>query len=97
MTTVAQAWSLAGGTVCRHADSFARLELKQYLTREQRGYWGQLTSQPLAGPRVGQALYYTNGRALRAWVVQTYGVRHSISGLTDLLHRLGFCYKLAAR
>ncbi len=42
---------------------------------------------------VNQTLYCDCG-ALQAWVEQAYGVRYSVSGLTDLLHRLGFTYKL---
>nr|WP_279592475.1 IS630 family transposase [Hymenobacter defluvii] len=37
---------------------------------------------------------YTDCAALLAWVEHTFQVTFSRSGLTDLLHRLGFCYKL---
>ncbi|MEJ7665200.1 MAG: winged helix-turn-helix domain-containing protein [Hymenobacter sp.] len=42
---------------------------------------------------MGQTLY-TDCRAIADWLAATYGVRYSVSGLTDLLHRLGFSYKL---
>ena len=37
---------------------------------------------------------YTDGKAIQAWLRRTYRVAYSLSGLTDLLHRLGFTYKL---
>ena len=51
---------------------------------------GLLTSAQLAGLRreLDQALY-TDCRATADWLATTYGVRYSILGLTDLLHRLG--------
>lgn len=36
---------------------------------------------------------YPNTAAIIVHVQQTYGVSYSISGMTDLLHRLGFVYK----
>jgi len=33
-------------------------------------------------------------KALQAWVAATYGVAYPVSGLTELLHRLGFTHKL---
>jgi transposase len=95
VATVAQDLGLDDGTVYRYAEAFARLGLAKYLTHEQRSYWGLLTSAQLAGlcHELRQTLY-TDCRALQAWVAQAYGARYSISGLTDLLHRLGFAYKL---
>lgn len=92
---VAGALGLDDGTVYRYAEAFARLGLDKYLAHEQRGYWGLLTSAQLAGlcQQLRQTLY-TDCRAVQAWLEQATGVRYSISGLTDLLHRLGFVYKL---
>ena len=92
---VARALGLDDGTVYRYAESFTRLGLEKYLAHEQRGYWGLLTSAQLAGlcQQLRQTLY-TDCRPIQAWLEQATGVRYSISGLTDLLHRLGFVYKL---
>ena len=93
--TVAQDLGLDDGTVYRYADAFARLGLEKYPAHEPRGYWGLLTSAQLAGLcRELRRVLYTDCRALQDWVAQAYGVRYSLSGLTDLLHRLGFVYKL---
>ena len=66
-----------------------------YLKAEQPGYWGLLISAQLAAlaRELGQTPY-TACRAIADWLAATYGVRYSVSGLTDLLHRLGFSYKL---
>ena len=40
------------------------------------------------------ATRYTDCSALQAWLLRTYRVAYSVSDLTDLLHRLGFAYKL---
>ena len=37
---------------------------------------------------------YVDGKGIRAWLWKTCQVDYSISGLTELLHRLGFSYKL---
>ena len=42
---------------------------------------------------LGQTLY-ADCRAIAAWLAATYGIHYSISGLTALLHRLGYSYKL---
>lgn len=92
---VAQALGLDDGTVYRYAQAWQQLGLEKYLLHERPGYWGLLTSAQLAGLcRELEQRLYTDCRALQAWVQQAYGVGYSISGLTDLLHRLGFCYKL---
>jgi transposase len=92
--TVAQDLGLDDATVYRYAEAFARLGLEKYLAHEQRGYWGLLPSPPLAGlcQQLRQTLY-TDGRPIQAWRHQATGVRSSISGLAELLHRLGFVDK----
>ena len=60
-----------------------------------RAIGGLLTSAQLAHLcREVNATLYTNCQALQAWLLRTYRVAYSRSGLTDLLHRLGFPYKL---
>ena len=95
LVTVAQDLGLDETTVYRHVRSFTDLGLATYLLHERPGYWGLLTSAELAhlGREVNATLY-TDVRALQAWLVQTYQVHYSVSGLTELLHRLGFTYKL---
>jgi len=93
--SVAEDLGLDQATVYRYAVAFATLGLERYLVHERPGYWGLLTSVQLAHlcREVNQTLY-TDCAALLVWVQQTFQVRFSRSGLTDLLHRLGFTYKL---
>ncbi|RZJ94029.1 MAG: transposase [Hymenobacter sp.] len=93
--SIADDLGLDKATVYRYARAFANLGLAQYLAHEQPGYWGLLTSAQLAHLcREVNATLYTDCQELREWLLRTYQVDYSRSGLTDLLHRLGFTYKL---
>ena len=54
-----------------------------------------LSSAQLAGlcRELNQRLY-TDSRVISEWLATTDEVRYSVSGLTDLLHRLEYSYKL---
>ena len=95
VAAIAEDLGLDEATVYRYAQTYRLQGLAGYLKAEQPGYWGLLTSAQLAGlaQELGQTLY-TDCRAIADWLAATYGVRYSVSGLTDLLHRLGFSYKL---
>jgi transposase len=95
LATVAQDLGLDETTVYRYVRAFTDLGLEKYLAHEQPGYWGLLTSTQLAHlcQQVNTTLY-TDCKDLQAWLRRTYQVAYSRSGLTDLLHRLGFTYKL---
>jgi transposase len=95
VASVADDLGLDEATVYRYSQAFAALGLAQYLAHERLSYWGLLTSAQLAHRcREVNATLYTDVRALQAWLEKTYQVRYSVSGLTQLLHRLGFTYKL---
>lgn len=92
---VAQALGLDDGTVYRYAQTWQRLGLEKYLVHEAPGYWGLLPSAGLAAlSRQVEQTLYTDVRGVGAWLQRHWGVRYSIAGLTQLLHRLGFSYKL---
>lgn len=92
---VAQALGLDDGTVYRYAQAWQRLGVEKYLVHEQPGYWGLLSSAGLAAlSREVEQTLYTDVRAVGAWLQRHWGVAYSPSGLTQLLHRLGFSYKL---
>ena len=88
--TVAQALGMDVSSVYRYAQSYHLQGLSGHLRAEQPGYWGLLTSSQLASlcRELGQQLY-PDCRAIAHWLARTYGVRYSVSSLTDLLHRLG--------
>ena len=93
--SVAEALGLDEATLYRYVRAFADLGLEQYLAHERPGYWGLLNSSQLAAlcHEVNTTLY-TDVKALQTWLAETCNVTYSRSGLTDLLHRLGFTYKL---
>ncbi len=95
VAATAEDLGLDEATVYRYAQTYHVKGLAGYLKAEQPGYWGLLTSAQLAGlaQEVGQTRY-TDCRAIADWLAARYGVRYSISGPTQLLHRLGFSYKL---
>ena len=94
VASIADDLGLDEATVYRYARAFADLGLAKYLAHEQPGYWGLLTSAQLAhlGQQVNTELH-TDCKDLQDWLLRTYQVSYSRSGLTDLLHRLGFAYK----
>ena len=90
VAAIAEDLGLDEATVYGYAQTYQLQGLAGYLRTEQPGYWSLLTRAQLAGLRrdLDQALY-PDGRALADWLAAPYGVRYSVSGLTDLLHRLG--------
>ena len=95
LASIADDLGLDEATVYRYARAFTALGVDQYLAHEQPGYWGLLTSAQLAHLcQQVNATLYTDCQHVRDWLLRTYQVRYSRSGLTDLLHRLGFTYKL---
>lgn len=97
VATIAEALGLDDGTVYRYAQSYQTQGLEKYLAADQARYWGLLTSAQLAhlSQEVNRTLYL-DCKGIQAWLLETCQVRYSVSGLTDLLHRLGFSYKLTA-
>lgn len=95
VATIAQALGLDDGTVYPYAQLYQAHGLEKYLAADQARYWGLLTSAQLAHlcQEVNRTLYL-DCKGIQAWLAQTCQVHYSISGLTDLLHRLGFSYKL---
>lgn len=95
LATVVYDLGLDETTVYRYGRAFANLGLEKYLAHERPDYWGLFTSAQLAHLcREVKAKLYTDVRAIQAWLRQTYQVAYSVSGLTNVLHRLGFTYKL---
>ncbi|OGX82146.1 hypothetical protein BEN47_18780 [Hymenobacter lapidarius] len=95
VASIAEDLGLDEGTVYRYVQLYHLQGLATYLTAEQARYWGLLTSAQLAHlcQEVNRTLY-VDCKGIQAWLLETCRVHYSVSGLTDLLHRLGFCYKL---
>ena len=95
VASVSEDLGLDEGTVYRYVQVYQLHGLAKYLAADQARYWGLLTSAQLAQlcQEVNRTLY-VDCKGIQAWLRQTYQVHYSVSGLTDLLHRLGFSYKL---
>lgn len=95
VATIAEALGLDDGMVYRYAQLYQAQGLDKYLAADQPRYWGLLTSAQLAHlcQEVNRTLYL-DCKGSQAWRRETCQVQYSVSGLTDLLHRLGFSYKL---
>ena len=91
---VAQALGLHPSTVYGYVAGCRAQGLAGFLAAEQPGYSGLLTSAQLAGlcQELNQVLY-TDCRAVITWLVAEHAVRYTVSGITGLLHRLGYSYK----
>ena len=95
VAVIAEDLDLNEATVYRYAQLYREKGSAGYVLAEQSGYWCLLISAQLAalGQELGQTLY-TDCRVSANWLATTYGIHHSVSGLTDLLHRMGFSFKL---
>lgn len=95
VASIAEDLGLDDGTVYRYVQFYQVQGLEKYLAADQARYWGLLTSAQLAHlcQEVDRTLYL-DCKGIQAWLWETCRVRYSVSGLTDLLHRLGFSYKL---
>lgn len=88
--------SLDENTVYRYAKAFREKGLEVYLVDKYVRYEGKLTQeqeQQLVAHL--ETNLYPDCKSVCAWVEQEFGVKFSISGMRDLLHRLGFVYKKA--
>ena len=94
LASVADDLGLDKTTAYRYARAFNALGVDQYLAHEQPCYWGLLNSGQLAHLcQEVNATLYTDCQDVWDWLLRTYRVAYPVSGLTDLLHRLGFTYQ----
>jgi len=95
--SIADDLGVSVATVYRYAGAYQAQGLAAFGKADTQagGYWGLLTSAQLA--HLCQELgrhFYTDCRQIADWLALSCHVQYSISGLTELLHRLGFSYKL---
>ena len=85
---------LDDNTIRRYVKAFKEKGLKSYMQDGYVPYSGKLSDedeQALAA-HLDENLY-EDAKAVCDYVEKTFGVRYTISGMRDLLHRLGFVYK----
>ena len=86
--------TLDDNTIRRYVRAYEQRGLKRYMEDGYVPYCGKLSDEQeqLLVLHLDEYLY-EDAKAICAYVWQTFGVRYSISGMRDLLHRLGFAYK----
>ena len=94
MEDIQMSLTLDDNTINRYVKAFQEKGLKRYMEDGFVPYSGKLADEQ------EQALcdhldeyLYLDANAICDYVKQAFGVRYTISGMRDLLHRLGFVYK----
>lgn len=94
ITEISDCLGIDDSTIHRYRASFQQDGIETYLRTDYQGYWGRLSSMELSALR--QELHrhlYTDSKQIITWVQEHFGVRYSLSGMIDVLHRIGFTYK----
>jgi len=94
MEDVQMSLTLDDNTVRRYVKAFQEKGLKRYMEDGFHPYSGKLTDeQEHALASHLDEFLYLDAQAVCDYVLKTFGVKYSISGMRDLLHRIGFVYK----
>jgi transposase len=94
MEAIQMSLTLDDNTIGRYVKAFQQKGLKRYMEDGYVPYSGKLTEeqeQSLA-THLDENLYI-DAKAICDYVAQVFKVKYTISGMRDLLHRLGFVYK----
>jgi len=91
---VAEALLIDPNTVRNHFKRYRQGGLPSLLHLAYRGSIGELGEAELALLEAHLQLHlYLSAKDVAAWVEETFEVAYTVSGMTALLHRLGFVYK----
>lgn len=91
---VAEALLIDPNTVRNHYDRYRQGGIKALVHLAYRGSEPQLSQSQLAALDVHlQSRVYLTAQAVAHWVEEAFDVRYTASGMTALLHRLGYVYK----
>jgi transposase len=81
-------------TVYNYRKAFKEDGLDTYLETDYKGRWGNLSCVELSQLRSElNGVLYTDTKQVINYIKEKFGVEYSGSGVTDLLHRIGYCYK----
>lgn len=86
--------SLDDNTIRRYVAAFNDRGLTAYFEDSYVPYTGKLTEEQET--RLAEHLdvnLYLDVKPIVTYVIEQFGVRYSVSGMRDLLHRIGFAYK----
>lgn len=86
--------SLDESTISRYVKGYQKKGLKAYMEDGYIPYSGKLNAGQIAelSDHLDEYLY-EDAKAICDYVESTFEVKYTVSGMTDLLHRLGFAYK----
>lgn len=91
---VAQCLGINLSTVYRYVKSYLSVELSDFLANNHQGYWGDLSSIEISQLRSElKRTVYTDARSIGTLIYNRFGVKYTVSGVVDLLNRIGFTYK----
>lgn len=86
--------SIDDNTIRRYARGFLEKGLSNYLSDNYVPYTGRLTDeQETSLAKHLDNNLYLDVKPIIAYVEDQFGIRYSVSGMRDLLHRIGFVYK----
>ncbi len=86
--------TLDDNTIRRYVKGFQEKGLKRYMEDGFIPYSGKLTEEEEQALILHLDAYlYVDAKSICKYVLQTFDVEYTISGMRDLLHRLGFVYK----
>lgn len=81
-------------SVYRYKQAYLDLPLSEFLSRDYQSNFGKLDSTQLGKlDRELNEHLYTTTQSICEWVKNAFGVSYTLSGMSQLLHRLGFVYK----
>ena len=94
IAVVEAALGLDDNTIRRYWAGYEEQGIETYLADHYVPYSGRLTSAQEAAlaTHLDEHLYL-DVKPIIVWVEDHFGIRYTISGMRDLLHRLGFTYK----
>jgi|APTNR8051073442_1049403.scaffolds.fasta_scaffold00664_7 transposase len=94
MEDIQMSLTLDDNTIKRYVKAFQEKGLKRYMEDGYVPYSGKLTQaqEQALSDHLDEDLYI-DAKAICDYVKQTFRVRYTISGMRDVLHRLGFVYK----
>ena len=83
-------------TIYRYERAYHKVGLSEFLNDHYIAFTGRLTTkQELAlGEHLDEVLY-PDAKSICTYVAEQFGVSYTVAGMTDLLHRIGFTFKLS--
>jgi len=94
IVSIEQALGIDDNTVRRYYKRYEEKGFERFVSDNYLRYKGKLTSdqEELLAAHL-EDNYYADAKMICEYVIQEFNVNYSVSGMTKLLHRIGFVYK----